>query len=322
MNHRITCLAACLAAALAVPVAAQTYPAKPIRFVIGFTPGGGSDIVGRLVGQKMIESMGQQIIYDNRPGAGGNIAAELVTRAAPDGYTIYLAQIAAVAISPGLYAKLPYDPVKDFAPISLLATGPNVLAVHPTLPVRDVKGLVALARSRPGELSYASAGVGTVQHLAGESFNTMAKVRMVHVPYKGSAPALLDLMGGQTQLMFDALPPISGYLKQGKLRPVAVTSLARSALLPETPTIDESGLRGFDMTTWWGLLAPAQVPREVISRLNAEVAKAIVFPDVKERLAAVGAEPKATTPEAFGQFIRAEIEKWTKVIRAANVTPQ
>jgi tripartite-type tricarboxylate transporter receptor subunit TctC len=312
-------LAGIAAALSGAPVQAQTWPVKPVRFVLGFPPGGGSDILGRIVAARMQEQMGQTVVIENRPGASGNIAAELVSKATPDGYTIYLAQIAAVAISPSLFPKLGYDPVRDFAPISLIATGPNVLVVHPSLPVKNVKDLIALARQQPGQMNFASVGPGSIQHLAGESFNLLAGVKTVHVPYKGSSPAGLDLMAGQVAFMFDSTPPIASFLKSGRMRALAVTTQKRSPLLPEVPTVAESGLPGFDFSTWWGLMAPAGTPRPVIDRLNAELGKALQHPDARERILGVGAEPKHTTPEEFGALIRSEIARWAKVIKAANV---
>lgn len=310
-----------LALALSSPLAAvaQAWPVKPVRFVLGFPPGGGSDILGRIVAARMQEQMGQTVVIENRPGASGNIAAGLVAKAAPDGYTIYLAQIAAVAISPSLFPKLGYDPLRDFAPISLIATGPNVLVVNPSLPVKNVKELIALARRQPGEMNYASVGPGSIQHLAAESFNLLAGVKTVHVPYKGSSPAGLDLMGGQVAFMFDSTPPIASFLKAGRMRALAVTSARRSALLPDVPTVAESGLPDFDFSTWWGLMAPAGTPRPVIDRLNAELGKSLQHPDARERILGVGAEPKHTTPEEFGALIRSELARWAKVIKAAGV---
>jgi len=301
------------------PVQAQNWPSKPVRFVLGFPPGGGSDILGRIVASRMQEQMGQPVVLDNRPGASGNIAAEIVAKAAPDGYTIYLAQIAAVAISPSLFPKLGYDPLRDFAPISLIATGPNVLVVHPSLPVKTVKDLIALARQQPGQMNYASVGPGSIQHLAGESFNLLAGVKTVHVPYKGSSPAGLDLMAGQVAFMFDTTPPIVAFVKSGRMRALAVTTATRSALLPDVPTVAESGLPGFDFSTWWGLMAPAAVPRQVIDRLNAELGKALQQTEVRERILGVGAEPRHTSPEEFGALIRSELARWAKVIKAAGV---
>lgn len=318
LAHACACVAA-VVAALPGDARAQAWPAKPVRFILGFPPGGGSDILGRIVAARMQEQMGQSVVIENRPGASGNIAAEQVAKAAPDGYTIYLAQIAAVAISPPLFPKLGYDPLRDFAPISLIATGPNVLVVHPSLPVKNVKDLIALARQQPGQMNYASVGPGSIQHLAGESFNLLAGVKTVHVPYKGSSPAGLDLMAGQVAFMFDSTPPITSFIKSGRMRALAVTTPKRSPLLPEVPTVVESGLPGFDFATWWGLMAPAGTPRPIIDRLNAELGTSLQRPDVRERILGVGAEPAHTTPEAFGALIRSEIARWARVIKAAGV---
>ncbi|MFN7751356.1 MAG: Bug family tripartite tricarboxylate transporter substrate binding protein [Pseudomonadota bacterium] len=304
---------------LATTAHAQAWPAKTVRFVLGFPPGGGSDILGRIVAARMQEFLGQPVVIENRPGASGNIAAEFVARAPADGYTIYLAQIVAVSISPSLFAKLPYDPVRDFAPVSLIATGPNLLVVHPALPVKSVKDLVALARSRPGEMNFASVGPGSIQHLAGEQFNLAAGVKTVHVPYKGSSPAGIDLMAGQVSFMFDSAPPVMNFVKSGRMRLLAVTSARRSALMPDVPTLAESGLPGFDFSTWWGLMAPAATPRPIIDRLNAELGRTLKLPEVRERFEAVGAEPRHTTPEEFAAVIRAEIPRFAKLVKAAGV---
>src|SRR3954468_16455901 len=249
---------------------AQTYPAKPIRMLIGFPPGGGTDIIGRIVAQKLGEAIGQQIIVDNRGGASGQLAAELVSKASPDGYTIMMAHIAAMTILPSLI-KLPYDAQKDFAPVSLSAIAPNLLVVHPSVPVRSVKELIAFAKARPGQLQYASPGSGTVQHLAGELFKLQAKVDMLHIPYKGSGQSIVDLISGQVHLDFDAVPPVINFVRQGKLRALAVTSAKRFSLLPDMPTVEEAGVKGFDMSTWWGIVVPAAVNKDIVHRLNVEM---------------------------------------------------
>ncbi len=300
-------------------VAAQSWPAKSVRFVLGFPPGGGSDILGRIVAARMQDFLGQPVVIDNRPGASGNIAAEIVAKAAPDGYTIYLAQIAAVAISPSLFPKLAYDPLRDLAPISLIAAGPNLLVVHPALPVKNVKDLIALARAQPGQMNYASVGPGSIQHLAGESFNLAANVKTVHIAYKGSSPAGIDLMAGQVSFMFDSTPPVMSFVKSGRMRALAVTTAQRSPLLPDVPTVAESGLPGFDFSTWWGLMAPAGTARPIVDRLNAELARTLKLPDVRERIESVGAEPRHTSPEEFAALIRSELARWAKVIKAADV---
>jgi len=312
-------IAAGLLAACATSALGQTYPNRAVRMVMGFPPGGGTDIVGRIVAQKLSEVFGQQVLPDNRGGASGQIAAELVAKAPPDGYTIMMVHIAAISILPSLIPKLPYDAEKDFAPISLVAFGPNLLVVHPSLPVRTVNELIALARSKPGQIHYASPGAGTVQHLAGELFKLQAKVDMLHVPYKGSGQSIVDLVAGQVHLDFDSVPPVINHVKAGRLRALAVTSAKRFSLLPEMPTISESGVPGFDMSTWWGLVAPAGVNKDVVGRLHGETVKLLRQADVKERIANVGAEVVGNTPEEFGAYIRSERAKYAKIVKAANI---
>jgi|SRR5688572_9826214 len=304
---------------VASPAAAQQYPVRAVRMLVGFSPGGGTDIVGRIVAQRLGESLGQQIIVDNRPGATSMLAAELTARAAPDGYTLMMGHIAALAILPSLVSKMPYDAAKDFAPITLAAIGPNLLVVHPSIPARNVKELVALARHRPGQLQFASPGSGSVQHLAGELFKLQARVDMLHVPYKGSGQSIVDLLAGHVHMNFDSVPPVLGHVRQGKLRALAVTSAQRSALLPGIPTVNESGIPGFDMSTWWGLVAPAAVTKEIVARLHLETTKVLQLPDVKERLAKVGAEPGGDRPEQFAAFIRSETEKYARIVREAKI---
>ena len=312
-------LAALLALASASPyAAAQSYPTKPIRMLIGFPPGGGTDIVGRIVAQKLSEAIGQQVIVDNRGGASGQLAAELVAKAPPDGYTIMMAHIAAIAILPSL-VKLPYDAQKDFAPISLSAIGPNLLVVHPSVPVRSVKELIAFAKARPGQLQYASPGAGTVQHLAGELFKLQAKVDMLHIPYKGSGQSIVDLISGQVHLDFDAVPPVLNYVRQGRLRALAVTTAKRFSLLPDMPTIEEAGVKGFDMSTWWGVVTPGGVNKDIVAKLATEVAKATRTPDAKDKIAFAGADIVANSPEEFATFIRGETEKYARIVKAANI---
>lgn len=312
-------LVALLAMAVAGPIAAQPYPAKPVRMIIGFPPGGGTDIIGRIVAQRMSEGLKQQIIPDNRGGASGMIAAELLAKAPADGYTVMMAHIAAISILPSLHARLPYDPLVDFAPISLVAISPQLVVVHPSLPVKTVKELIALAKARPGEIHYASVGNGTVQHLAGELFNLQAGIKMVHVPFKGGGPSAINLVAGHVQLSFDVIPVVIGHVKAGKLRAIAVTSEKRTPLMPDVPTVNESGLKGFDLSTWWGLVAPSGVSREVIARLHAEVVKTLQLADVRERLTANGAEPVGNSPEEFALFIRSERDKYARIAKQANV---
>ena len=314
-------IAALLFAVLSVaaPVSGQQYPVRPVRMLIGFPPGGGTDIVGRIVAQKLSENLGQQVVPENRGGATGMVAAELAARAAPDGYTIMMAHISAMSILPWLYPKMAYDTAKDFAPITLAAIGPNLLVVHPSLPVKNTKELIALAKARPGQLHYASPGSGSVQHLSGELFKLQAKVDMVHVPYKGSGQSIVDLIAGHVQLNFDAVPVVIGHARQGRLRALAVTSEKRSALLPDIPTVSEAGVPGFDMGTWWGLVAPAAVNKDVVAKLYAESIKVLKQPDVRDRLANVGAEPGGNTPEQFGAFIRSESVKYARIVKDANI---
>jgi tripartite-type tricarboxylate transporter receptor subunit TctC len=311
-------LAACLLVA-AGPAFSQAYPAKSIRMIIGFPPGGGTDIIGRIVAQKLSEAIGQQVIVDNRGGAAGQLAAELVAKAAPDGYTIMMAHVAAIAILPSLISKLPYDAHKDFLPISLSAIGPNLLVVHPSVPVKSVKELIAFAKARPGQLQYASPGSGTVQHLAGELFKLQAKVDMLHIPYKGSGQSIVDLISGQVHLDFDSVPPVINYVRQGRLRALAVTSAKRFSLLPDMPTVEEAGVKGFDMSTWWGVVVPGGVNKDIVAKLYAEVAKATRTPDAKEKIAFAGAEIVGNSPDEFAGFIRSETEKYARIVKAGNI---
>ncbi len=298
--------------------AADAYPAKPIRFVVAFPPGGGTDIIARSIAQKLAERIAQQVVVDNRPGAGGNIGTDIVAKSAPDGYTILMGSAGPLAINASLFAKMPFDPIKDLAPVTLAASTPNVLVVHPSLPARTVKELIALARARPGEINFASSGHGTPAHLAGELFNSMAGVKLVHVPYKGAAPALADLLGGQVQIMFSTMPPALPHVKDGKLRALAVTSRKRSPATPELPTIDEAALPGFEAITWHGVVVPVGTPAAIIARLNREIVAVLHLPDVVERLSNQGAEALGSTPEEFASYIRSESIKWAKVVRESG----
>ena len=294
------------------------YPSKPIRLVVPFPAGGTTDSLARAVAQKLSEAWGQQVIVDNRPGAGGNIGSDIVAKAAPDGYTLVMGTVGTHAINPSLYRKMPYDHVKDFAPVILVAGVPNVLVVNPSLPVHTVRELIDYAKANPGKLNFASSGNGTSIHLSGELFKTMAGVQMTHVPYKGSAPALTDLMGGQVQLMFDNLPSSLQLIQAGKLRAIAVTSTARAAALPDVPTIAESGLPGFEASSWFGVLAPAGTPREIVTKLNATIAAWLATPDAKDKLLSQGAIAAGGTPEAFARHIDAETAKWAKVVKMSG----
>jgi len=288
---------------------------KPIRIVVPFPPGGATDILARDVAQKLTEAWGQQVIVDNRPGAGGNIGSELVAHSAPDGYTLEMGTVGTHAINASLYAKMPYDHVKDFAPVILVAGVPNVLVVNNAVPANSVAELIAYAKANPGKLNFASSGNGTSIHLSGELFKVMAGVQMTHIPYKGSAPALQDLLGGQVQLMFDNLPPSLPQIKAGKVRALAVTSLTRAPALPDVPTIAESGLPGFEASSWFGILAPAGTPPAIVAKLNAEIAKWLATPEAKEKLAKQGANAAGGTPEDFAKHIAAETAKWAKVVK-------
>ena len=317
---RAAVLALCALAltAGAAGAVAQGYPNKPVRLVVPFPPGGPLDSVGRQIAQKLTEAWGQPVVVDNRPGAGGNIGADLVAKSAPDGYTVVMGALSTHAVNPSLYPSMPYDAVRDFAPITLVAVTPNVLVVNPSLPVNSVQELVAYARARPGKLSFGSGSNGSAGHLAGELFKVDAGVEMVHIPFKGGAPATQALLAGDTQLMFDNLANAMPQVKAGKLRALAVTTAQRSKLAPELPTMAEAGLPGFDISTWFGLLAPAGTPPGVVARWNADVTRILDAPEMRERLAAQGAEAAPTTPAAFAQFIAAELAKYARIVKASG----
>ncbi len=298
---------------------AQVYPSKPIRFVVPYPPGGSVDIAARALGQKLSEAWGQPVVVDNRAGAGGNIGADLVAKSPADGYTLLMGAVATHAINPTLYAKIPYDPVKDFTPVALVVQVPNILVVNPSVPAKSVKELIELARAKPGTLNFGSGSTGSTGHLAGELFNTMADVKMVHIPYKGAAPAMADLLAGQVQLMFDNLANALPNVKAGRLRALAVTTLTRSPAVPDLPTIAESGLPGFDLTTWFGVMVPAGTAPEIVAKLNAEIVRALATKDMHERLEKMGAEaPTNNTPERFAAFIRTEAAKYAKVVKESG----
>ncbi len=313
---RITAALA-IALALVPPCAAQGYPTKPIRLIVPFTPGGGTDILARVIGQKLTESMGQQVVVDNRPGAGGNLGAELAARATPDGHTILMVS-ASYAVNATLY-KLGFDPLKDLAPVTLVASVPLLLVAHPSLAANNVKELISLARSRPGQLNYASSGTGSSLHLAGELFAMMTNTRMVHVPYKGGGPAITELLAGQVHLMFGTVILTMPHVKAGKLKAIAVGSLKRSSALPEVPTIDESGVRGYDVTNWFAVLAPSRTPEAVIARLNKEIVQHLRTPELKARLATEGADPVGSSRAECGRVIRGDIEKYARIVAAAGI---
>ena len=302
----------------AADAAAQGFPSRPVRLVVPFPPGGPLDIVGRAIAQKLGEAWGQSVVVDNRPGAGGNIGAELVAKSAPDGYTVLMGALSTHAVNPSLYAKMPYDAVKDFAPITLVAITPNVLVVNASLPVNSAREFVAYAKANSGKLAFGSGSNGSAGHLAGELFKVETATDIVHVPYKGGAPAMQALLAGDTQFMFDNLANATPQVKAGKLKALAVTTAQRSKLAPELPTMAEAGLPGFDIATWFGLLAPAGTPPEVIAKWNAEVTKILNSPEMRERLTAQGAEPAPTTPDAFAAFIRSEIPKYARIVKASG----
>ncbi len=298
------------------PAHAQ-YPVKPVRLIIPFPPGGGTDTIGRVVSQKLSDVFRQQVIMDNRPGAGANIGVELAAKSAPDGYTLLLATISN-AISAGLYSKLNYDLMRDFAPVTLLATQPLLLSVHPSVPVKSVRELIQFAKSAPNQLTYSSAGNGTPTHLAGELFRHGAQISMTHVPYKGGGPSVVALMSGEVSVSVASLPSVLAYVRANKLRGLAVSSAKRSPSAPEYPTMSEAGVPGYEVTAWYGLLAPVGTPREIIARLNSEAAILLKAPDVRQVLDKVGFEIAVNSPDEFSAFIRADIQKWTRIVKVSG----
>ena len=299
-----------------VAAAAQAYPAKPVRMIVGFPPGGGTDILARILAQRLSDAWGQQVVVENRPGASATIAANAVARAAADGYTLSMGQLTPNAIAPALYPKLPYDALKDFAPIVLVGTSPNVLVVHPGLPVRTVAELAAQAKARPRPFTYATSGAGSLQHIAAELFKSVAGIDMVHVPFKGSGQAVIDLISGQVDMNFDSIPATIQHIRSGKLRALAVTSARRAGGgLEDVPTIAESGFPGYDLTTWWGLFAPAGTPVEVLERINGETLLALRSAEVKERLAGLSVEPGGGSRAEFADYVRREIAKYGELVK-------
>lgn len=320
-GRRVAAMVAGIACACgSAGVAAQKYPLKPVRIVVGFQAGGGTDLAARIVAQRLSESIGSSFIVDNRPGAAGNLAAELVARAPADGHTILMAN-STIAI-PSLFAKLAFDVRRDFAPLSAIALGPSVLVAHPSLPARDVKGLIALARQRPQDLVYGSGGLGNYTHLAMELFNSMAMIRMVHVPYKGGAPSVVGLVSGEVHTLFTSIPTVLPQITQGRMRALGVSISKRSVALPNVPTIDEAGLRGYYAASWYGLLLPAGAPAGVIELLAKEVGVVMRLPDVRDKMLAQGFEPIGNSAQEFTTFIGEEIQRWEKVVRDAGIKPQ
>ena len=313
------CLAILSAASAASAADAQAYPNKTIRFIVPFPPGGIADVMARVFGQKFTDAWNQPVVIENRTGAGGNIGADVVAKSPPDGYTLVMGSIGTHAVNVSLFSRMPYDPVKDFAPVALTMEADGLLVLHPSVPVKTLKDLIALSRARPGQLAYASAGNGTAGHLAGELFKSMAKIDIVHIPYKGNVPAITDLVGGQTSMLFATLPTVLPLAKAGKLHALAVTGLQRNPATPEVPTMAESGLPGFEVTNWIGVFAPAGTPADIVAKLNAEIMRIMRMPDVQSRLANEGAKFRPTTPNEFAAFVKTEIAKWGKVIRDAGV---
>jgi len=319
--RRIAAAAGLILMAAAATAQAQAYPGKPIRWIVPFPPGGSTDILARVVGQKLTESWGQQVVVENRGGAGGTLGAAEAARSPADGYTLLMGAIHHT-IATSVYPKLPYDFQKDFAPITVVAIVPNVLVVNPSVPAKTTKELIAYAKANPGKLTYGSAGMGTAHHLIGELFNLRAGVEIVHVPYKGSAPAIADLIGGQVSIMYDTVASCLPHVKSGKLRPLAVATARRSVALPDVPTIAESALPGFEVTTWFGALAPAKTPPDVVARLNAEMVKILAMPDVRKRLLEAGAEPVGNTSAEMAAQIKRETEEFGKIVKQAKITAE
>ena len=312
-------LIALLVTAAASLAHAQNYPTRPIRFIVPFPPGGGNDVMARVIGQKLTDAFGQQVVIDNRGGAAGNIGTEIAARAAPDGYTLFLGGVGSHGTNPALQAKLPYDPVKDFAPVSQIASASLVVVANNALPAKSISDLVKLAQSRPGQINYASSGTGSIAHLSVELFNAMAKIKLQHVPYKGTGPALTDLLSGQVQLLFNSALSMLPQIRANRVRALAVTSATRITPLPDVPTIAESGVPGYNVTSWYGVLAPARTPRAIIDKLNAEIAKAVRAPELRERLLSEGAIPVGNSPEQFAAFINSELQRWANVIQDAGI---
>lgn len=314
MKLLFRCVSGLLLLGLSASLWAQSWPTKPIRMIIAFPPGGPTDLVSRVLAQRLSEQLGQQVIVDNKPGAGGNIAAELSAKAAPDGYTVFY-NTSAIVIGPALYGKVNYDTLKDFAPVALTASVPLVLVVNPQLPARSVKEFLDLAKSRAGALNYSSSGTGTITHLASAMMSTQTGIQTQHIPYKGSAPGLVDLVAGQTQFMIDTMNTVLPYMRENRLRGLAVTGSKRSALMPELPTLAESGMPGFEAAAWQGVVVPTGTPADIIQKLNAEVNKALANPDVRSRLAAQGADILGGSPAEYAAYLRAEMPRWAKAVK-------
>ena len=318
---RVPCrLAAALALVCAGASFAQEWPARSIKMLVGFAPGGGTDAVARLIAQKMSESLGQAVIVENRAGATGTIAAEVVAHAAPDGYTILMGHVNSNAIAPNLFKKLPYDAVADFQPVTYVGYVPNILVVHPSVAAKSVPELVALAKAEPGKMTYASSGVGSTQHLAGEMFQILTGTRLVHVPYKGSGQAITDLLAGQVNMNFDTMPPVLPHIQAGKIRALAISTPARLPALPDLPTFNEVGITGFDVTNWYGVFAPAKTPKDVVNRLSLEINKAMNDPAMREKLVVLGTQLGGGKPEDLEAFLKMELAKYARLVKDAKIS--
>ena len=305
----------------AIPAYAQQYPSKPVRMVVPSSAGGGTDIVARIIAPDLSKRLGQQVVIENRAGAGTMIGIEVAAKSPPDGYTLLMG-LSTLAINPALYKKVPYDAMRDFAPITLAVSSPAILVVHPSIPAKTVKELIAFARARPGQLNYASAGTGTFPHMSMELFLSMAKLKLEHIPYKGTGPAMIDMLAGHVAVMTGTILTSMPQIRAGRLRGLGITSSARSAVVPEIPTIAEAGLPGYEATQWYGMLAPAQTPKDIIARLHAEATRVLQQPEIRERFAGDGADPVGNAPEEFRRYIQSEITKWAKVAREAGIKPE
>jgi tripartite-type tricarboxylate transporter receptor subunit TctC len=320
MIRFIRCLIiGCIAAMLPVAANAQAYPARPVKMVVGFSPGGGTDILARIVAQKLSETWGQPVIVENRPGASATIGSDLVAKSSPDGYTLSMGQLTPNAIAPALFPKLPYNAARDFVPIILVGTSPNVLVVNTSVAAKDLNELTALAKSKPGRLTYASSGAGSLQHIAAEMYKSVAGVDLVHIPFKGSSQAVVDLISGQVDMNFDSIPAVIQHVKSGKLRAIAVTAAKRASGLPDVPSIAESGYPEYDLTTWWGLFAPAGTPPEIVAKIHRDTLALLQTADVKERFATLSVDPGAGSSREFADYVRQEIAKYDGLVRRLNI---